>query len=190
MKVKTYQIIIISLILLTLLLLILLLVKETKSCPVRQQIVFPEARTNISEETRDHLVLNSPLYPPLNRTDTNTFNSVKDSGLNVSLNDIGDDYRLLGYLTYSDSFPVDKGGNNWQLFGRMKNRHQGDYYIIPANNNYNIKIPITHDIMIGERLKDLYSLPSELRFNSVMLNQGIYNLTELPKTDFSSIKYM
>jgi hypothetical protein len=144
---------------------------------------------NISQPniSRDVKVINDPLYPPLNRENSQNFNALQS--LNVPLNDIQDTYHILGYLT-SDSELKDKGGNNWKLFGRMKNKNQGDFYIIPANNNYDIKIPITNDIIVGQRLTDLYSIPTEFRFRSPMLNDDVYKFTELPKTDFSSNRYM
>lgn len=201
MKAKTFQIITISLFVVTILFIIILLfIKKCPSCPVttcpKQSkvkdlplIVAKPTSVINSDQPRDVKVLTDPLYPPLNREDK-VNSDIMNNNLNfyLPLNDINDEYRILGYLT-SDG-PPDKGGNNWQLFGRMKNRNQGDFYIIPANNNYNIKIPLTSDNMRGQRLTDLYSIPSELRFKSPMLNDEIYNFIELPKTDHTSRKYL
>ena len=44
--------------------------------------------------------------------------------------------------------------------------------------------------MVGERLRDTYSIPNELRFKSPMLNQSSYKFTEIPKADFGSARYL
>lgn len=143
---------------------------------------------------RDIRVLEDPLYPPLNRTDEPNFNAitteVKRGDIYVPTNGIGtDSYRLVGYLSNHDSVK-DAGGNNWKLFGRMKDRYTGEYYISPVNNNIDLKIPLTNDIVVGDRLRDLYTLPREMRFKSPMLNTGVYEYTEIPKTDFTNARYL
>jgi hypothetical protein len=98
---------------------------------------------------------------------------------------------MIGYITYNNNDgQIDKGGNNWKMFGRMKDRNQGDYYIIPVNNNYDLKIPLTSDIIVGERLRDIYTIPNTLRFRSPMLNNNDYDYTELPKTDYTNTRYV
>lgn len=140
-------------------------------------------------EVRDKNVIANPLYPPLNRSDKQTHESlVNNQVFNYKTDGMNDTYRLVGYLTNNDA-DRDVGGNNWKLFGRMRDRHTGDYYIVPSNNNYDIKIPLTPEVMNGIKLKDVYTLPTEMKFNSPMLNKSIYTFTEIPKTDFTDSRY-
>ena len=148
----------------------------------------------LTDQVRDRRVMNDPLYPPLNRTDARTFNSAireTDQGRIYSnpRADYGDTYRLVGYLSSADVGERDAGDNRWKLFGRMKNHNQGDFYIIPANRDIDLKIPLTPEVVISERLRDVYSLPEEMRFRSPLLNNGVYHFVEIPKADFSSTMY-
>lgn len=142
---------------------------------------------------RDIQVLDNPLYPALNRTDRQTLNTVAyqtdNRNFNIPTQDIGDSYHLVGYITSTDQSNIDKGGNSWKLMGRKYNRNQADFYIIPTNNNYDLKIPLTQDIIIGQRLNDIYTIPTELKFNSPFLNKSLYTFVELPKTNFDSNRY-
>lgn len=144
-------------------------------------------------ERRDIQVLRDPLYPPLNRSDnvttTNNYIHTVDRQINVPTNDNRDTYRIVGYLINEDSEHRDKGGNTWKLFARQKQRGQGDYYIIPADSNYDLKIPITDSIVKGEKLRDIYSIPSEITFDSPFLLKSPYKFVELPKTDNLSYRY-
>jgi hypothetical protein len=140
---------------------------------------------------RDRRVLNDPLYPPLNRTDavthTNLETNIQQRTMYVPTNTVNDKYRLVGYFVSSDASSMDKGGNNWKLMARQKDRHSADFYIIPANNNYDIKINISNDMVQGsEKLKDVYTIPTQVTFNSPMLNKTPYDFVEIPKTDLSS----
>lgn len=143
---------------------------------------------------RDRRVLHDDLYPPLNRTEASNHQAIQKEihqghlYNNASPNGFQDQFRLIGYLS-NLSATKDAGHNNWKLLGRMKDRHQGEYYIIPANSQLDIKIPLTSDIVVGERLRDTYSLPKEMRFNSPLLNNTPYVFIEIPKTDFSSPFY-
>jgi len=142
---------------------------------------------------RDYRVLNDPLYPPLNRSDTmNTANIIENTAAgnwNVPTKQSNDSYRLVGYVV-SQEERKDAGGNNWKLFARQKDRNNSDFYMMPANNNYDVKIAITDDTVLGQKLRDVYSIPNELRFSSPMLNQGSYQFVEMPKTDFTSSWYV
>jgi len=166
------------------------------SCPIPTKtydVIAPVQRAPNQAPNRDRKVLDDPLYPPLNRTDEQTFNSVvrevNQGNLYRNPSDSADSFRLVGYLSSTD--PVrDAGGSNWKLMARMKDRQQGEYYIIPANNNIDLKIPLTPDIVVSERLRDVYTLPKEMRFRSPMLNDGVYQYTEIPKTDFTSPRYV
>jgi hypothetical protein len=138
------------------------------------------------EMDRDRRVLSDPLYPPLNRTDRSTYEGLRKM-LPVSTRPEFDTYRLLGYLRSTSSSPEpDTGGNTWKLFGRMKDRNQGDFYISPANNQDDIKIPLTPEVVKGERVRDVYTLPSQLSFNSPLLHGTPYVFAELPKSDLPS----
>lgn len=211
MKVKTFRMILISIAILSIFILSAIAIKyflftekntenkEDKICmsvreynKINNKVNTQNLRETDSVANRDIKVVSDPLYPPLNREDAGNFNAVRKEveqhNMYVSLNDINDSYRLLGYLTYSEPEPIDKGGNSWQLFGRMKNRNNADFYIISTNNNYNMKIPLTSEIMNNKRF-DLYNIPTEMQFNYPMLNRGIYNFLEIPKTDYSSSRY-
>lgn len=141
---------------------------------------------------RDYRVLQDQLYPPLNRTDTMTHKmlekNIDERNMYVPTNDTLDNYRLVGYLINKD--PVgerDAGGNNWKLFARQKDRHSSDFYMIPSNNNYDIKIHIKDDmISSGERLRDVYTIPKNISFKSPMLNQSPYEFVEIPKADLAT----
>lgn len=150
-------------------------------------------KTNEANEVdiRDRRVIADPLYPPLNRSDKMTHQSLLDSQVfNYKTDGLNDSFRLIGYLTNNDIHHThDAGGNSWKLFGRMRDRHQGEYYIVPSNNNYDIKIPLTPDVMNGVRLKDVYTLPNEMSFNSPLLNRSAYLFTEIPKSDLSDMRY-
>lgn len=142
------------------------------------------------QQLRDRRVISDPLYPPLNRTDEQEFLAIQDQiakgNLYQRANHQFDSFHLVGILSSTDQEHKDAGYNQWKLFGRMKDRNQGDYYIIPANNNIDLKIPLTSDIIQGERLRDIYTLPTEMRFRSPMLNDAPYIFTELPKSDLTS----
>ncbi len=137
---------------------------------------------------RDIKVINDPLYPPLNRTDRNTFDHVVKStearDINVPTTNINDTYRLVGYLINNDS-NQDAGGNRWKVMARQKNRHESDFYLIPTNKDYDVKVPLTQDVVLGKKLNDVYTIPKDLRFNSPLLNNTTYEFVELPKSSFT-----
>jgi hypothetical protein len=136
---------------------------------------------------RDIKVLNDPLYPPLNRTDRTTFDHVVREtdarNINVPTTNVNDTYRLVGYLINNGE--KDAGGNKWKVMARQKNRHESDFYLIPTNKDYDVKVPLTHEIVIGQRLNDVYTIPKELRFHSPLLNTSTYEFVELPKSSFA-----
>lgn len=142
---------------------------------------------------RDYQVLHDPLYPPLNRTDAvnhkNMEVQVDRRNMYVPINDIGDQFRLVGYVV-SDSQTKDQGGNSWKLFARQKDKNISEFYMSPSNNNYDIKIFITDDMVVGTRLRDLYTIPNEITFKHPMLNATVYKYIELPKNDLNTSRYM
>ncbi len=136
---------------------------------------------------RDIKVINDPLYPPLNRTDRTTFDHVVKAtearDINVPTTNINDTYRLVGYLINNDT-NQDAGGNRWKVMARQKNRHESDFYLIPTNKDYDVKVPLTTDVVLGKKLNDVYTIPKDLRFNSPLLNNSTYEFVELPKSSF------
>jgi len=145
----------------------------------------------VPQPSRDRRVLEDPLQPPLNRAETQTHQNmvseVKHRNMYVpSAERPTDQFRLVGYLTSKDHTAKDAGGNHWKLFARQKDRHSSEFYIVPTNNNYDIKIAITDDIVKGVRLRDLYTIPNEISFNTPMLNTTPYEFVEIPKTDFTT----
>ena len=91
---------------------------------------------------------------------------------------------MVGYLVGKNT---DAGGGNWKLFARQKDRNTSDFYMIPSNNNYDIKIYIKDEMVVGDRLRDVYTIPKQITFNSPMLDTtGSYEFVEIPKADLSS----
>jgi hypothetical protein len=140
-------------------------------------------------DERDRKVLTDPLYPPLNRSETSIHNSVANAVERKQLynrtRESTDRYRLVAYITNTDE-KKDSGGNTWKLFAREKDRNRSEFYIIPANNNFDMKIMITDDISIGEKLRDIYTIPKQLKFSSPLLNETSYEVTEIPMNDFTT----
>ena len=102
----------------------------------------------------------------------------------VKTNNIDDTFRLVGYVT-NNATDVDNGNNSWKLFGRQKDRHSSEFYMTPTNSNNDLKIPLTRDIIVNDKLDDIYSIPNTLTFNSPLLNKEPYNVVEVPKADLS-----
>lgn len=165
--------------------------KHPKKCPTVQQSC-PSMKPYIVQD-RDRKVVSDQLYPPLNRTDERNHvavvREVQVGQLYQNPTDAMDSFRLIGYLTNNEPIS-DAGGNNWKLFARMKDRNQGEFYIMSANTNIDLKIPLTSDVVVGEKLRDVYTLPKEMRFNSPMLHKSAYQFTEIPKADFGSARYI
>jgi len=143
---------------------------------------------------RDKRVLNDQLYPPLNRTEADVLANlppVAYGGAGVTGGRREDTYRLLGYLKANPPHGErDTGNNVWKCMGRMKDRNTGEFYAVPAKTNDDIKVPLTQDIIVSERLRDIYTLPTEMRFNSPFFHATPYTFVELPKTDLPSDVYV
>lgn len=137
-------------------------------------------------EMRDRKVVNDQLYPPLNRSDNKThehlLNNINTRTMYIQTNDINDKYRLVAYIT-NNSEEKDAGNNNWKLFARQKDRNISDFYVKPTDNNNDMKVPITDEIVVGDRLRDIYNIPKILTFNSPLFNKNPYNVVEIPKAD-------
>lgn len=134
---------------------------------------------------RDVRVLRDDLYPPYNRSSTEI---TRDYATHPALRplptrDTSDTYRIVGYL-------VDQEDKNdvWKLYAREKHRGgRSEFYVSPANRNYDMKIFIDNDMVSGsEKLTDVYNLPNELRLKHPMMGNSTYQVVELPKSDFSS----
>ena len=138
---------------------------------------------------RDLRVLNDPLYPAYNRTDSGTFNSVFENTLkrniNVPTQRYHDSYRLIGYLINNN----DEIGR-WKVFGKQRERNIGDFYMTPVDKTQDMKIQITDSIVMGQKLKDIDNIPDELVFKTPLLAPTPYKFTELPKADLTDIAFM
>jgi hypothetical protein len=140
---------------------------------------------------RDIRVLRDPLYPALNRSETDIHNTTIDAINRKQLynrtQEFTDRYRMVAYVTNPED-KKDSGGNVWKLLARQNGRNQGDFYLIPANNNYDMKIMLNNDIVSGnEKLRDIYTIPKSLSFKSPLLNDTPYEVTELPMTDMTDL---
>lgn len=142
------------------------------------------------DDSRDRRVLNDPLYPALNRSEFNTHQGIADKikakALYNNTQEFTDRYRLVGYVTSQDNDKKDSGGNVWKLMARQKDRNRADFYMIPANNNYDMKVMLNDDIIVGEKLRDVYTIPKQLSFKTPLLNENAYEVTELPMNDFTN----
>jgi hypothetical protein len=165
---------------------------SAKACPAPPAP--PQAPPPQTTQQRDYRVLADPLYPPLNRTDADTHTSLQyniaNRTMNIPTQDHNDTFRLVGYLTNKDATQQDVGGNTWKLFARQKDRHTSDFYMVPANKNYDVKIHVKDDMIQGERLRDLYTIPNSITFKSSMLNDTPYEFIEIPKSDLTSANYL
>lgn len=152
------------------------------NCSIEKNI----AGVETGVDTRDRKVVEDQLYPPLNRSDNKTHSelvkSINSRNMYIQTNDINDKYRLVAYVT-NNSEEKDVGNNNWKLFARQKDRNISDFYMKPTDNNNDMKVPITDDIVVGDRLRDIYNIPKQITFNSPLFNKAPYNVVEIPKAD-------
>ena len=140
---------------------------------------------------RDKRVLHDQLYPPLNREERDLFMFAPPPAIDTTGHK-EDTFRLLGYITYTDSdahTKKDAGNNTWKCMGRMKNRHEGEFYAVPANTNDDLKIPLEPGTLASGRLHDVDTIPDELRFNSPFFNKGVYTYVALPKRELGSLYF-
>jgi hypothetical protein len=112
--------------------------------------------------------------------------AIERKQLHSNTRENNDRFRLVAYV--SSSFEtMDAGGNKWKLIARQLNRNQADFFLVPVDKNYDMKIMLNNDIVVGEKLRDVYSLPNQLTFKSPLLHNTPYDVVELPMTDFSSV---
>ena len=68
--------------------------------------------------------------------------------------------------------------------------HMVDKYGIdlkkPQSGAFRTTYQITDDIVIGDRLRDIYNIPKQLTLNSPLFNKNPYNVVEIPKADLSN----
>lgn len=146
----------------------------------------PPPRDIVSD--RDRAVISDPLYPPLGRTERPIFDSLVNNqkfGLfNYPTRGSMDTFRLVGYLINSE----DKK-DYWKLFGRQKypGSSIGEYYVIPIDEHKSdMKITLKDDMMIKDKIRDIYALPSEVLINSPLFQKSSYKIIELDKADLTS----
>lgn len=141
------------------------------------------------DDSRDRRVLNDPLYPAINRSEFDVHNSVVEQiqkkNLYNTTQEFTDRFRLVAYVTNQDA-NKDSGGNTWKLMARQKDKNRGEFFMIPANNNYDMKIMLNNDILTGEKLRDIYTIPKQLSFKTPLLNESPYEVTEIPMNDFTN----
>lgn len=163
-------------------------ISEFKKLSVPQTSELPK-KINLIDDSRDRRVLNDPLYPALNRSEFDVHNSVVEQiqkkNLYNTTQEFTDRFRLVAYITNQDS-NKDSGGNTWKLMGRQKDKNRGEFFMVPANNNYDMKIMLNNDILAGEKLRDIYTIPKELSFKTPLLNESPYEVTEIPMNDFTN----
>lgn len=208
--------IILSLIILALLLVIYTLIKQqnevcSKQCDaqapmqytpftdaMRQAILVqhsqqaPAAAVSAPIIQRDRRVLEDPLYPPLNRSIHPVADAhqgmVQARAMHVPTRPDVDTFRLLGYYVNADN-----KADVWKLFGRQLYARgtQGAFYVMPTDRNQDVKIPIDANSDIVEpRLRDLYNLPTEVRFKHPMFQaDATYQFVELKTGDPVSALY-
>jgi hypothetical protein len=137
--------------------------------------------------TRDNMVLNNKLYPPLGRTERPTFDllmkQVNDqSGVfNMYTRGMPDTFRPVGYLTLKNGDQTID--STLILYGRSKypGSDQGEFYVTSSNKMSDIKVPLTE---YNTNVKRITDIPNDVNIRGNLLN-GEYNFTELPKADLS-----
>jgi hypothetical protein len=163
-----------------------------KDCVVVQypQIQKVQEIRELPNHNRDMRVLTDPLYPAYNRSDYEIHNSVVDAidkkQLYNQTQENNDRFRLVAYVSSSID-TMDAGGNKWKLLARQKNRNQAEFFLVPIDKNYDLKVMLNNENVIGEKLRDVYTIPNQLTFKSPLLHDTPYDVVELPMTDFTSI---
>ena len=143
-----------------------------------EMITYSTNLNNVSN--RDYNQMYNPLYPPYNRTDAYTAQTIinnKNNGLmNVNSQNVYDTPRLIGYF-------YDKQNDYehiYKLYGFEKNRNESVFYYSFSNDN--LKYVLNKK---NSNLRTLYDLPKELQIKEGPV-KGLFKLDELPKTDFET----
>lgn len=109
-----------------------------------------------------------------------------------------DTFKHIGYLI-SEEATHDAARNSWRLYAKNGSWVQlnniewvnfAEFYMVPTNINYDMRININNDMLNGVILTDVRSIPPQLEINSHLLNKGPYKFVELPKRDFTSKFYI
>lgn len=142
----------------------------TQSFIVIEQPAIQQQERVVSDTVtrRDRAAYGDPLYPPLNRQPRFTEE---------------DTYRMVGYLVNA----ADKE-DTWKLFAREKRRGVGEFYVSSANQNMDVKIPLTNDVVVPPtKLRDIYDIPSELKLNHPMFSSNTtYQVLVNPQADLGA----
>jgi hypothetical protein len=154
--------------------------------PVAVHPVIPPPIDVISN--RDRAVVMDQLYPPLGRVERPLFDQL---AAHVSTGMVGyptrgypDTFRLIGYMVNEEN-----KSDNWKLFGRQKypGSSIGEYYAIPIDDRKSdMKITIKDDMMVKDKIRDIYALPNEVTINSPLFSKKPYKIVELDKADLTS----
>jgi hypothetical protein len=140
-------------------------------------------------QQRDLNVLLNPIYPPLARVERPIFDNLIRMNFGQATRGSEDTFRLMGYLLNTNKNDADMGGNVWKLFGRQtyKGSSIGEYYVSPVNDHTSdMKIYLKNEMMPKDKIRDIYSLPTEVHFESPFFSKNAYTVNELPKSDLNS----
>jgi hypothetical protein len=168
--------------------------KGRNRCIVVTQNI-PPASLPAKGTDRDLRVLQDPLYPALNRSEydihNNVVSAIDEKQLYQSSQKYNDRFRLVAYVTSTNSGSDEKdaGGNRWKLMGKTKSRNNADFFLVPVDKNYDMKLMLDNNIVVGEKLRDIYTIPKQLSFKSPLLHTTPYDVVELPMTDFTQPYY-
>ena len=146
-------------------------------------------KINDEVQQRDLNVLLNPIYPPLARVERPIFDNLIRMNFGQTTRGSEDTFRLMGYLVNTNKNDMDMGGNLWKLFGRQTYRGSsiGEFYVSPVNDHTSdMKIFLKNEMMPNNKIRDIYSLPSEVYLESPFFSKNAYTINELPKSDFNS----
>jgi hypothetical protein len=146
-------------------------------------------KINDEVQQRDLNVLLNPIYPPLARVERPIFDNLIRMNFGQTTRGSEDTFRLMGYLVNTNKNDMDMGGNLWKLFGRQTYRGSsiGEFYVSPVNDHTSdMKIFLKNEMMPKNKIRDIYSLPSEVYLESPFFSKNVYTINELPKSDFNS----
>jgi len=146
-------------------------------------------KINDEVQQRDLNVLLNPIYPPLARVERPIFDNLIRMNFGQTTRGSEDTFRLMGYLVNTNKNDMDMGGNVWKLFGRQTYRGSsiGEFYVSPVNDHTSdMKIFLKNEMMSKDKIRDIYSLPSEVYLDSPFFSKNAYTINELPKSNFNS----
>ncbi len=160
-------------------------------CRKREEMARQDALDSRDVRLRDMRVLYDPLMPPRNRTSADihlqTTNAIRARLFANSTRGGSDSYRMVGYVT-TKSPENDPTGGMWKLMARRRDgsRDQSDFFLVSADKNSDLKIPLERKNVVGEQLRDVYTLPPSTTFSHPLLSSQPYQITELPNSDIST----